>query len=202
MLRFNANSGGLIHLDSPGSLAMGDVRAEREIDIRAAGSISADSVTSVSEDVRLPRPTAATYASARSADATSNSPPGMAMPRSVRSMHAMSALSSKAGNARHRRDRGKRHHGGSQAETWRSARSTPTTSPCRPRTVTSRSATHARERGLDRCARPYRHRSSRSRPQPATGRRPHRRPGLRQRWRADRRRDRRLRRQGWPRSRT
>ena len=53
VLRFNANSGGLIHLDSPGSLAMGDVRAEREIDIRAAGSISADSVTSVSEDVRL-----------------------------------------------------------------------------------------------------------------------------------------------------
>ena len=53
VLHFNADSGGLIHLDSPGSLAMGDVRAEREIDIRAAGSISADSVTSVTEDVRL-----------------------------------------------------------------------------------------------------------------------------------------------------
>jgi hypothetical protein len=53
VLYFNASSGGLIHLDSPGSLAMGDVRAEREIDIRAAGSISAQSVTSVTEDVRL-----------------------------------------------------------------------------------------------------------------------------------------------------
>lgn len=53
VLNFNASAGGLIHIDSPGSLIMGDVHAEREIDIRAAGSISAQSVTSLSEDVKL-----------------------------------------------------------------------------------------------------------------------------------------------------
>lgn len=53
VLHFNASSGGLIHLDSPGSLAMGDVHAEREIDIRAAGAISAGSVTSATADLRL-----------------------------------------------------------------------------------------------------------------------------------------------------
>ncbi|MHB8787319.1 MAG: leukotoxin LktA family filamentous adhesin [Thauera sp.] len=53
VLYFNASSGGLIHLDSPGSLIMGDVLAQREIDIRAAGSITAQSVTSVTEDVKL-----------------------------------------------------------------------------------------------------------------------------------------------------
>lgn len=53
VLNFNASAGGLLHIDAANALTMGDIRAEREIEISSQRSISANSVTSTHDDVSL-----------------------------------------------------------------------------------------------------------------------------------------------------
>ncbi|HQZ02069.1 MAG TPA: leukotoxin LktA family filamentous adhesin [Thauera sp.] len=53
VLNFNASAGGLLHIDAADSLVMGDIRAEREIEISSQGSITANSVVSTHDDVSL-----------------------------------------------------------------------------------------------------------------------------------------------------